>query len=52
MKNEWKKCICLESDISNDELFPILDGTDCDWEIDVDSVLNDSDTEFVWLANQ
>ena len=30
MKNEWKKCICLESDISNDELLAILDGTDCD----------------------
>ena len=30
MKNKWKKCICIESDISNDELLAMLDGTDSD----------------------
>ena len=47
MENKRKKYIHIESDISNNELFPMLDGIDSGRESDVESILNDSDTEFV-----
>ena len=43
MKNKRKEYICIESDISNEELFAILDGTDSGRESDMDSIWNDSD---------
>ena len=39
MENKRKKYFCLESGISNDELFAILDGIDSGGESDVDNVL-------------
>ena len=47
MENKRKKYIRIESDISNNELLPMLDGIDSGRESDVESILNDSDTEFV-----
>ena len=47
MENKRKKYIRSESDISNDELFAMLNGIDSGGESDVDSILNDSATEFV-----
>ena len=47
MKTKQKKNICIESDISNDESFAMLDGIDSGGESNVDSILNYSDTEFV-----
>ena len=47
MENKRKKYIRSESDISNDELFEMLNGIDSGGESDVDSILNDSATEFV-----
>ena len=47
MKTKQKKNICIESDISNDESVAMLDGIDSGGESNVDSILNDSDTEFV-----
>ena len=47
MKKKQKKYICIESDISNDESFAMLDGIDSGGESNVDNILNDSDTEFV-----
>ena len=47
MENKRKKYIRIKSDVSNDELFAMLDGIDSGGESDVDSLLNDSDTEFV-----
>ena len=46
MKNKPKKYILIESDISN-EMFAMLDGIAKWGESDVDSILNDSDTEFL-----
>ena len=47
MENKPKIYIRIESDIWNDELFAMLDVIDSGEESDVDSFLNDSDTEFV-----
>ena len=47
MENKGKKSFGVESGISNDELFAILDGIDSGGESHVDNVLGDSDTEFV-----
>ena len=47
MENKRKKYICVESDISNDELFAMSDGIESGGESDVDSILNESDTDFV-----
>ena len=47
MENKGKTYIRIESDISNDELFAMLNGTDGGGENDVNNILNDSDTEFV-----
>ena len=47
MENKRKKYIRIESYISNDELLAMLDRTDSGGGNDVDSILNDSDTEFV-----
>ena len=47
MENKGKTYIRIESDISNDELFAMLNGTDGGGENYVNSILNDSDTEFV-----
>ena len=46
MENKLKKYIRIESDISNDEFFAMLDEIDSGAESDVDCILNDSDTEF------
>ena len=42
-----KKCIRIEPDISNDELFAMLDGIDSGGESNVGSILSDSNTEFI-----
>ena len=46
-KKRKKKCIRIEPDISNDELFAMLDGIDSRGESNVGSILNDSNTEFI-----
>ena len=46
MENKPKKYFLIESDISN-EMFAMLDGIAKWGESDVDSILNDSDTEFL-----
>ena len=47
MENKRKKCLRIEYDISNGELFAVVDGIDSGGESDVDSILNESGTEFV-----
>ena len=47
IENKREKYIRTECDISNDELFTMLDAIDCGEESDVDSILNDPNTEFV-----
>ena len=46
MENKPKKYFLIESDISN-EMFAMLDGIAKWGESEVDSILNDSDTEFL-----
>ena len=46
MENKPKKYFLIESDISN-EMFAMLDGIAKGGESDIDSILNDSDTEFL-----
>ena len=47
MENKRKKYIRIEYDISNNELFAVVDGIDSVGESDVDSILNESGTEFI-----
>ena len=47
MENKRKKYICIESDISNDELFAMFDEIDSGDESDIENILNDTDTEFL-----
>ena len=46
MENKPKKYFLIESDISN-EMFAMLDGIAKGGESEVDSILNDSETEFL-----
>ena len=48
MENKRKKYIRIESDISNDELFAMFDEIDSGDESDIENILNDSDTEFLY----
>ena len=41
-----KKKVTLHCDMTNDEIFAILDSVQSDEENDVEHLLNDSDTEF------
>ena len=41
-----KKKVTLHCDMTNDEIFAILDSVQSDEENDVENLLNDSDTEF------
>ena len=47
MGNKRRKYIRIDSDISNNEFFAMLYGIDSGGGSDVDSILNDSNTEFV-----
>ena len=41
-----KKKVTFHCDMTNDEIFAILDSVQSDEENDVENLLNDSDTEF------
>ena len=41
-----KKKVTFHCDMTNDEIFAILDSLQSDEENDVENLLNDSDTEF------
>ena len=45
--NSWKRYLHIDEKASSEQMYALLDDVDSDGEVDIENLMNDSDTEFI-----